>query len=147
MLPVFLFLVIGVPVLLHEKPWIADAPGFIDCDNATTPFICVEYLAKLMADGNVTLLDSRPPPTQWTREPGLERSIPGAQRAEWGEFMNGDAIMEPAEMAAVFRSKGVRAERPVVVYGGWNAPHHWGEEGRIWCALPRFAPATSLLVR
>jgi hypothetical protein len=131
--------VIGVPVLLHEKPWIGDEPGAVECHNSTPPFICPELLVELMRAGNVTLLDARPPPTTFTRQPGLGSTIPGAVRAEWQEFMRpaagGDELMMPDEMAAVFRSKGVSRTRPVVVFGGWSAQGFWGEEGRIWWQL------------
>jgi hypothetical protein len=133
---ILISLAITVPVLLKQKPWIAGNPSFnLEVANATTPFVTVDWLVAHMAEGNVTLLDARPPPETFTRTPSLDKSIPGAVRAEWGEFMAGGKLMEADAMAEVFRAKGVKNQRPVVVYGGWSEPHHWGEEGRIWWQL------------
>jgi 3-mercaptopyruvate sulfurtransferase SseA len=116
-----------------------EEPHRPNCHNTTAPFICVERLVELMRSSKVTLLDARPPPTTSTRQPGLGKTIPGAVRTEWQEFMqataSGEELRSPEDIAAVFRSKGVSNEQPVVIFGSWSAEGAWGEEGRIWWQL------------
>lgn len=128
---------IAVPVLLHTKPWQADDPSFdLRSDNETYPFISVDRLVSLMAsEQGVTLLDAREPPSAITTQAGLDRSIPGFRRARWTDFMDGDDLKSPEDMAQVYRDRGVRNDRPVVVYGGWAAENFWGEEARVWWHL------------
>lgn len=129
---------IAVPVLLKTKPWQADDPNFQfrQFDNGTYPFVSVEELVELMAsEGGVTLLDARETPSVSSVQPGLNRNIPGFERARWTEFMDGDDLKSPEDMAQAYRDHGVYSNRPVVVYGGWAADNFWGEEGRVWWHL------------
>lgn len=128
---------IAVPVLLHTKPWQADDPNFdLRSDNETYPFVSVDRLVAMMeSEGGVTLLDAREPPSTITTQPGLSRNIPGFRRARWTDFMDGDDLKSPEDMAQVYRERGVRNDRPVVVYGGWAAENFWGEEARVWWHL------------
>lgn len=128
---------IAVPTVLHLKPWQPDDPSFnLDSDNSTYPFVSVDELVELMAsEQGVTLIDAREAPAQFSVQAGLGRTIPGAQRATWQDFMNGDDLKSPEAMAQTYRERGVMNDRPVVVYGGWAAENFWGEEGRVWWHL------------
>ena len=119
-----------IPILLSYRPWIDDDPtlDFGVNGDVGAPFVSAAWLEEHLAAGNVTVLDARPPPTAFTTAPGLDRMIPGAQRAQWGEFLDKDALKPPAEVAAIYRAKGVSGSRPVVVYGGWSEKNSWGEE-------------------
>lgn len=126
-----------IPALLSERPWTDVEPelDFAEHGDVGAPFVTAQWLEAHLAAGNVTVLDARPPPSTFTRTPGLSRTVPGAQRAQWEEFMKGDTLKPPAEVAAIYRSKGVSNSRPVVVYGGWSEENAWGEEGRVWWQL------------
>jgi hypothetical protein len=129
---------IAVPVLLSTSPWKPDEPEFQfrTRDNETYPFVSVDELVELMAsDNGVTILDAREAPSTFAVQAGLNRNIPGFRRAIWTDFMDGDNLKSPQDVAQVYRDRGVRNDRPVVVYGGWAAENFWGEEGRVWWQL------------
>lgn len=128
---------IAAIVVFETEPWRADEPSFaLNNSTVSYPFVYIDELIELMKDERgVTVLDARRSDSTFTREAGLGKTIPGAARAWWEDFLDGGVLKSPEAIAADFRSRGVFNDRPVVVYGGWSAANYWGEEGRIWWQL------------
>lgn len=128
---------IAAIVLLETKPWRADEPAFtFHNETVSYPFIYVDEVVELMnSESGVTVLDARRSGSTFATQAGLGKTIPGAQRAYWEDFLVDGSLMQPEQIAAEYRNRGVFNDRPVVVYGGWSAANYWGEEGRIWWQL------------
>jgi thiosulfate/3-mercaptopyruvate sulfurtransferase len=96
-------------------------------DTPNSPlFISAAELARIQS--SVTLLDAR------NKFPG---HIPGAVSTPWTDFVapggQTGLLLAVNTLQARLRNKGVRNDKPVVVYGDWQ--HGWGEEGRIFWML------------
>eukprot|EP01047_Picozoa_sp_COSAG01_P040162 COSAG01_NODE_3362_length_6198_cov_2.602394_9_plen_77_part_00 len=64
--------------------------------------------------------------------------VPGALKTHWKQFAQGAGnnngqLLGISALQAKLRNRGVRSDRPVVIYGDWANDGAWGEEGRIFC--------------
>lgn len=109
------------------------APSPLVSEQVREVFISQTRAAKLIADG-ATVIDARP-------AAAFKRGhLPGARNIEWQAFVSGkktgDVSGDDAALQRLLRSNGVSNKRPVILYGAWNAPGSWGEEGRLlWTLL------------
>ena len=92
-------------------------------------FVDVAEARALVAEG-ATVLDAR---GSAAKAPFL----PGARLVEWTDLREGrlrsGRLASPDRVRAALAARGVRADRPVLVYGA--ADRGWGEEGRLWWTL------------
>jgi len=86
--------------------------------------------AAARVEAGATVIDAR---GTFAKSPYL----PGAHVVDWMALRDGltrtGRLADEAALRRAFERAGVRADRPVVVYGA--ADEGWGEEGRIWWTL------------
>ena len=87
--------------------------------------------AELMQQRGAVVLDARADMAYLTGH------VTGAAHAPWKRFvdgaLSGRLTSDLASIQEELRAAGVRADAPVVVYGGWEGA--WGEEGRLMWML------------
>jgi len=108
--------------------------------GAHAVFIDVNDFEALRQRG-ATVLDARDPAD-------FERGhVPNAVSAPWQAFVDGEqtGLLSPTDaLQSRLRARGVDNDRPVLVYGAWEAA--WGEEGRIFWMLEYLGhPAVHIL--
>ena len=89
-------------------------------------------VASPAGDGEELVLDAR------AAEDYAAGHIPGAANVHWTELTGPDdqelwGALPPEELAVLFASRGVTADRPVLVYG--SGPEGYGDDGNVYWAL------------
>jgi thiosulfate/3-mercaptopyruvate sulfurtransferase len=108
-----------------------EVPGEVEYDFSTLAFFVTPSLLPELQQAGAVVLDAR------DEAAFAAGHVPGAGNAPWNRFVDGeltgvlDGDLE--ETQAELRALGVRADRPVIVYGSWG--DGWGEEGRLFWML------------
>ncbi|MBA2662373.1 MAG: sulfurtransferase [Bradymonadaceae bacterium] len=95
-------------------------------------FVDLERFEALRAEG-AALIDAR-------EAKAFKRAhIPGAYNTPWQLYVDGDKSgtisSDDKRLSAMLQKAGVRADKPVLIYGDWSAKSAWGEEGRVLWSL------------
>lgn len=103
------------------------------CEEVNT-FVSVQELEFLRQNSDPIILDARPNEGDF-----LNRHIPGAYHAQWGEHRDGDAynkLWEDDEQLEEFiQDRGVEADRTVLVYGAGDGSGGDSVAGNLYWTL------------
>jgi hypothetical protein len=139
-----------IVALLYKAEIDAEMPGTDAANDIGEPFWTAAHVKNLIDSGQAPIiLDARDKTTHGV--------LPGAQKTHWKQFAQGGGsnngqLLGVSELQVKLKSRGVRSDRPVVIYGDWANEGAWGEEGRIFCkawrnpvAAVRCVPPHSIL--
>jgi thiosulfate/3-mercaptopyruvate sulfurtransferase len=108
------------------------APSPLVGEQAREVFVSLARAEALMGEG-ASVIDAR------GASDFKAGHLPGARNIEWKAFVDGskkgDVRAEDAPIERLLRAQGISNDRPVLVYGAWNAAGSWGEEGRLFWTL------------
>lgn len=119
-------LLVGAPAAAQS----AAARAWLDL--APDVFVSAAAVASLQAEGAV-LIDARSADAFEAGHAAGAGSLPWTGLVDG--WLEGDVSDDDAALGQAVADAGVRADRPVLVYGAWSDDAAWGEEGRAWWTL------------